>query len=306
MKRLILNVKLTGLILILIVAGVQAQPDPGDISTYLPSAEEVAGWSQDGSLENFRGDDLFMMINGGADIYHEYGFKQVIGADYTNSNGKAIRLEIYEMENPAAAYGIYTFKTGEGGKAMEIGQEALLEEYYLNFWKGNVLVTVIGQDPEEETVQGIVAIAKAVDACITETGERPALARLLISDPQAFSRPKYVRGLLGVMSRYVFDTKNVFGVREGMIGTIGDCLAFVFNYTDEKESYQAYEQDLASFDGNSRFKDRTKLENHYSMIGREGEIVLINQAGRYIAIVIGNDPDKAKSTLDVLDQKLEN
>jgi len=306
LNRFFLSVKLTCLILFIVAANVQAQQGPGDISTYLPAAGEVIGWSPDGSPEKFLGDDLFMMINGGADIYHEYGFKQVIGADYVNSGGKAIRLEIYEMENSAAAYGIYTFKTGDGGKNVDIGQDALLEEYYLNFWKGNVLVTVIGPDPEEETVQGVVAIAKAVDARITETGERPSLARLLLSAPQAFSHPKYVRGFLGVMNSYVFDTKNVFGVREGMIGTIGNCRALVFQYADEKESSQAYEQASASFDGNPRFKDRTKLENHYSMIGREGELVVINQTGRYIAIVIGSDPEKAKDILDGLGQKLDN
>ena len=151
-------------------------------------------------------------------------------------SGKSIKLEIYEMESPAAAYGIYTFKIGAGGKALAIGQEALLEDYYLNFWKGNLLVTVIGQDSEEETVQGVVALAKAVDARIAKTGERPELAGLLLRDPLAFSHPKYVRGSLGVMNSYIFERENIFRVREGMIGAVGDCQAFVFRYADEGES----------------------------------------------------------------------
>ena len=132
-----------------------------------------------------------------------------------DGRGKSIKLEIYEMESPAAAYGIYTFKIGVGGKALAIGQEALLEDYYLNFWKGNLLVTVIGPDSEEETVQGVVALAKAVDARIAKTGERPELAGLLLREPLAFSHPKYVRGSLGVMNSYIFDTENIFRVREG-------------------------------------------------------------------------------------------
>ncbi|NTU74630.1 MAG: hypothetical protein HGA86_00715, partial [Anaerolineaceae bacterium] len=159
-----------GTLLLLMAASAAAQQGPGDLSGYLPASGEVAGWKLSEAPKNYRGDELFAMIDGGADIYHEYGFTQVLRAEYLNARGKSIKLEIYEMESPAAAYGIYTFKTDDGGRALAIGREALLEDYYLNFWKGNLLVTVIGSDSEEESVQGVVALAKAVDAHIAKTG----------------------------------------------------------------------------------------------------------------------------------------
>ena len=221
------------------------------------------------------------------------------------ARGKSIKLEIYEMESPAAAYGIYTFKIGDGGKALAIGQEALLEDYYLNFWKGNLLVTVIGPDSEEETVQGVVALAKAVDARIAKTGERPELAGLLLREPLAFSHPKYVRGSLGVMNSYIFDTENIFRVREGMIGAVGDCQAFVFRYADEGESAEAFEHATTSLSVSPKFMSRVLQGNQYSMVGREKELVVIHQTGRYIAIVIGQNQDKVKSTSDRLVEKLK-
>jgi hypothetical protein len=151
--------KCIGVLLLLIAASAAAQKGPGDLSGYLSASGEVAGWTLSEAPKNYRGDKLYVMINGGADIYYKYGFMQVIRAEYAEVRGKSITLEVYEMENPAAAYGIYTFKIGVGGKALAIGQDALLEDYYFNFWKGNLLVTVIGQDPEEDTVQGVVALA---------------------------------------------------------------------------------------------------------------------------------------------------
>jgi hypothetical protein len=295
-----------GVLLLLMTASAAAQQGQGDLSGYLPASGEVAGWTLSEAPKNYRGDKLFAMINGGADLYHEYGFAQALSAEYADIRGKSINLEIYEMESPAAAYGIYTFKIGVGGKVLAIGQEALLEDYYLHFWKGNLLVTVIGQDSEEGTVQSIVALAKAVDARIAKTGERPELAGLLLREPLAFFHPKYVRGSLGVMNSYTFETENIFRVREGVIGSVGDCQAFVFRYAGEGESAKAYDHATTCLSISPKFMSRALQGKRYSMVGREKELVVINQTGRYIAIVIGQNHDRVKSTADRLVEKLKN
>jgi hypothetical protein len=292
-------------VLLLIAAIAAAQQAPGDLSGYLPASGEVAGWTLRDAPKNYRGDELYVMIDGGADIYYEYGFTQVLCAEYVDVRGKSIKLEIYEMESPTAAYGMYTFKIGDGGKALGIGQEALLEDYYLNFRKGNLLVTVVGPDSEEESVQGVVALAKSVDARIAKTGERPELADLLLREPLAFSRSKYVRGSLGVTNSYIFDTENIFRVREGMIGAVGDCQAFVFRYLDEGESAVAYTHATTSLSASPKFMSRVLQGNQYSLVGREKEHVVINQTGRYIVIVIGQNQDTVNSTSDRLVEKLK-
>ncbi len=297
--------KCIGAMVLLIAASAVAQQAPGDLSGYLPASGELSGWRLSDTPKNYRGDELYVMIDGGADIYYEYGFTQVLCAEYVDARGKSIKLEIYEMESPAAAYGIYSFKTGDGGKTMKIGQEALLEDYYLNFWKGNLLVTVIGLDSEQETVQGVVSFAKAVDARIAKTGEQPELAGLLLREPLAFSHPKYVRGSLGVMDSYIFDTENIFRVREGIIGAINDCKAFVFRYADEGECAKAFDRATTSLSVSPKFKNGSLQGNRYSIVGGEKELVVINQTGRYIAIVIGQNQDKTRSISDQLVEKLK-
>ncbi|MCE5263443.1 MAG: hypothetical protein LLG97_07900 [Deltaproteobacteria bacterium] len=294
-----------GMILLLIPAGAAAQQGPGDLTGYLPASGEVAVWKLGDAPKNYRGDELFAMIDGGADIYREYGFRQVVSAEYEGAREKSIKVEIYEMESPAAAYGIYTFKAGVGGKALAIGQEALWEDYYLNFWKGNLLVTVIGPDPEEETVRGAVALAKAVAARIAQTGERPELARLLLREPLAFSHPKYVRGPLGVANSSIFERENIFRVREGMIGAVGDCQAFVFRYSDERESTGAYDHATTRLGVSPNFASGGVQGQRYSAVGRGNELVVIQRTGRHIAVVIGQNRDEVKSTVERLVEKLK-
>lgn len=300
-----MKVKLVGTMLLLIAVSAAAQQALGDLSGFLPASGDIAGWKLSGEPKNYRGDQLFQMINGGAGIYHEYGFRQALSAEYVDVNGKSISLEIYEMKSPASAYGIYTFKIGDNGKAVSIGQEAMLQDYYLNFWKGNLLVTVIGRDSEERTLQGVVGLAKAVDARITNTGERPDLAALLLRQPLGFSHPKYVRGPLGVMNSHLFDADTFSRFREGMIGVVEDCQAFVFRYADKGECTEAFNQITSSLSNHPRITNRTLKGNRYSMVGAEKELVVVDRTGRYIAIVIGHSQDKVTSTSNRLIEKLK-
>lgn len=303
MKRAKLG-KLFALLLLFMAASASAGQAPENLAGLLPASGEVAGFTPNGTPQAYHGDDLFQMIDGGADIYHEYGFRQVLSAEYLDAHGKTIKLEMYEMESPAAAYGIYSFKVGEGGKPLAIGQEGRIEDYYLNFWKGNMQVTLIGQDAEEETVQGIVALAGAVAARIAQTGERPELADLLLGEPLPFSQARYLRGAIGLMNSYLFDRGNIFRVREGVIGDVEGCRAMVFRYASDSESAEAYVYATTKLSAITRFTDQTRRGNQYTMVDRKQESVMVRQTGRHIAVVIGADAEKVKSTAARLVEKL--
>ncbi len=297
--------KTLALLLLLIAASATAGQAPENLAGFLPASGEVAGLTQSETPQGYRGDDLYQMIDGGADIYHEYGFRQVLSAEYLDGRGKIIKLEIYEMEGPAAAYGIYSFKIGEGGKALPIGQEGLIEDYYLNFWKGNLQVTLVGQDADEETVQGVVALARAVAARIPQTGARPELADLLLQEPLAFSQARYLRGPIGLMNNYLFDRENIFRVRDGLIGVIEGYRVMVFRYAGDSESAEVYAYATRKLSAGTRFKDQTRQGNQYTLVDRKQESVMVKQTGRHIAIVIGPDAGKVKAISERLVEKLQ-
>jgi len=135
--------------------------EPKDLA---PRTGDVAGWTPDGEAQCAVGDDLFLLIDGGAEVYLEHGFREALFQAYRSDDGKSINLEIYKMVSPEAAHGIYTFKTGNDGSPIDVGQEGRLDSYYLNFRRGNFLVTIIGLDTDIGTLAGIEKIARAVDS----------------------------------------------------------------------------------------------------------------------------------------------
>jgi len=293
------------LILLFGTAHAEAELPPTDLSALFPADGVIAGWTRTEELKSYRGDELFLMIDGGADIYHEYGFAQVMAGEYQNREGKLIRLEIYQMQSPDGAYGIYSFKTGRDGESQSIGQEALLEEYYLNFWKADLLVTVVGSDAERQTIQGVIALGRYVDRHYSREGGRPKLVELLRHEPLAFSHPKYVRGAIGVMNIYVFDTEDIFQVSEGVIGTIGDARAFVFRYSDTHACATIFGNASDKIAASHRYSEVERQEDLISMVDRNRNFLVVRRAGQDIVAVIGEESEKVRATAEQMVTKLK-
>jgi hypothetical protein len=216
-------------------AGPVAFSSAADLKAYLPSAQEIQGWTPNGEPQQFAGEDLYTYIDGGAEIYREYGFKQVLAQDYKNAAGRSLTLEIYEMKSPEAAYGAFTFKASGKGRAIAIGQTAELEDYYFNAWKGPIVFTVIGFDDSAESLAGIRTVAQATDRKIPASGSRPALMDRL---PGAWARSphlKYVTGVLGLFNIDAFFKGDVFKFKAGAAAERDGDWLFIFQYADEAE-----------------------------------------------------------------------
>jgi len=283
--------------IVLLVMGIQIYCSEKALEVYLPRAGELPGWEAAAEPDYAGGDDLYLLINGGAEVYHEYGFKQTITQGFKSKNGKSFNLEIYEMKDPAAAYGIYTFKTGDSGKPVPVDGEGLLEDYYLNFRKGNFLVTVIGFDSEAETINGIVAAAGVVASKMKTDRSKPELVGMLpdkVDTPLKPNGIKYVKGNLGLFNNYEFDSKNIFNLREGVIGDYGDFKLYIFKYADAAECVKWFNFAAKHLETNNRFKDFTRGNGGYSMIDGKGTPSYIKKHDRYIFIVQGK---KAEETM---------
>lgn len=157
--------RLAFLVLIVTVAFagvVGAGEKAGSLLLLIPSESQFPGWKTDGAPETAEGQDLFLLINGGAEMYLEAGFARAVLATYKGGGGKTINLEVFEMASPESAGKIHEKKTGNKGKKLPIGDDAVLEDYYLNFRSGRFQVTISGHDSEEGTRMVLMKMARIV------------------------------------------------------------------------------------------------------------------------------------------------
>jgi len=262
----------------------------GELSSYLPQSDEVKGWSRNEAFEEYKGDDLFFYINGGAEIYHEFGFERVIVQDYQSENGKSASLEIYEMTDPSSAYGMYSFKSGGEGEGLDLGAGGKLQDYYLNFWKGKYLVTITGFDEDAETIQGLQSLAKAADTRIISEArsERPSLVGWLPKDGLKPDDVKYFQGNLGLFNSYPFTTKSLFKVTEAVKGTYGGGYdIYIIRYSNEHVSDEVFRSAGKELPHESRYKSVKAKDGTLELIDEKGTLILIQPSKNYLIIVLG-------------------
>lgn len=240
------------------------------LAEVLPGDGEAAGWARHRSMQRYEGEALYEYIDGGAEIYHEYGFERVVVQDYASETGKSVSVEIYLMTTAAGAYGMYTFKTDSKGKWIRIGTDAQIADYYLNFWKGPYLVTLTGFDDSEETRQGLLDIARQVDSRIREEGEKPGIASLLPEEGLVPQSRKYFTGILGLRNSHPFFDWPVGGFEQGIKGDYAEGFGFfLFRFGAEDRLQSALELVKGQEDRKGR--------PHFAVAHRE-----------YLLLVLGN------------------
>jgi hypothetical protein len=258
------------------------------IINYLPKASELKDWEPAGKPEIYVGEDLFTFINGGADIYHEYGFNQVVYNEYKDNQDHSINVEIYEMKSSESAFGVYSFKSGGKGETVAVGNDGFLQSYYMNFWKDDFVITLTGFDEDKTTINGIKTIAEVIGKKIKTKGRRPHLVNLLPNKDMQVARPKYLKGILALFNQYNFSSKDIFGISEAVLGTYKDHQLYIFQYENEKESLQFFENVSNKMQTNPDFLNVISKDGFVSMQDKKGNHLSIKPFLNYILVFISD------------------
>jgi hypothetical protein len=185
----------------------------GELKGLLPSSADVPGITEGGRPQIYKGMKLFDYMDGGAELYYEYNFEQVCVQRYQTPPGE-VTAEIYQMDLPADAYGIYTFDTK--GEHPSIGQDATYEQGLLGFWKGRYFVRVFSEN--EELKETIFVLGRAIAQKITEEGKRPDIVASIPSFWVEGDSLLYFRGMIALNNSYFLSHQNVLSMGEGCEG----------------------------------------------------------------------------------------
>jgi len=154
--------------------GGSQNPTDGSLAQYFPDRDNGEGLVKDSEIRTFVGDSLWEYIDGGAELYHTYGFAKVSTADYRSSQVELV-LDLYEFKTPDGAYGLYSMLRPDQPEIVRLGVEGFFTGSSLDFVRGNILARVIGFDETPATGEAIRSLATQVASLLPGASDRPAM-----------------------------------------------------------------------------------------------------------------------------------
>ncbi len=263
-----------------------AQRQADSLLQLLPPALAIEGWTRSEPARIYDGDELYAFIDGGADLFLEYGFRRSLAAEYQNVGGRSITLEIYEMTDPGAAYGVYSIRSGEKSHPVEIGQEGCERPYYIMFWKGPFYISIAGSDSTEQCRSGLKSLARAVDAAIPVRGTKPSPVDLLPAEN--LEKERYVRGYLGMSSTLVFGIEELFAAVDGVVGSYRDHMLVFMRYGSTALAVHRLERVLAAFRSSERSEPLGSRNSVACFKHGENQTLCCAQAGKYLVLSLSS------------------
>ena len=262
---------------------------------YLNSIDKSGEWKLNDTVKTFQGDELFYLINGGAELYIEYGFIEVAAAEYIKNDTNSIYIEIYKMKNNNAAFGIYTLSR-VGGEILEIGNQANLYNYYVLLWKGNYFVTISSSDKNAKISGTLIHFAKAIEFNIEAKGTVPDIIELLPHENRNQTTIKYILGNIALNNIYFFDYKDIFDIAEGVVCDYENYSIFILKYKNPEESRHWFEKAKKCIINKSKFSNYRQVLNGYSVTDRNQNHIYFEPYKNFILIIF----DKNNSDIDLI------
>ena len=135
-------------------------------------------------------ESLYQYIDGGADLYLLYGFKNLLHRDL-KSGAAELTVDIYEMDRTEDAFGIYAAERSSGYTFVSIGAEGYRDKGALNFLQDHYYVKLSGSGA---TVDALLdQLARLLSGRIGGTRTLPALLEKFPREHQVPHSQQYVR-----------------------------------------------------------------------------------------------------------------
>ena len=242
-----------------------------EISGLLP--DSIGGMTKSDPARIYAGDELYRLIDGGADIFKEYGFDRVAVQRYSDSVDNYIDVELYEMNDSSSAYGVFsmvTYTTGE--KIEDFPCEAYAGEGFILIWKGKYYASLTASGPSGE--RELAGAARKISRAIPSAGTPPLIA--LLTPAAANSNPgfklAYIKGSLALFNLSRMEFGRNFRVGYGVFLSSPVATGIVI----------AYDTDDDAIDNRGLLEEHLMEEARSESVYRNRDSSMCRLGGKYL------------------------
>jgi len=151
------------------------------------------------STDSFTGSNLYGYINGGADLYLEYGFQKVVVSEYA-AGEENLKLEVWVMDDSASAFGIYALSTFRCIARDGLSSFSCESKYQSAAAFGNVFISAVNRSGSERGREMCNDMVRKVVS--RNPAKELSLPSMFLEDRFASQRStvRYYKGPLGIQN----------------------------------------------------------------------------------------------------------
>ena len=287
-KKKIFNI-MKALVLLILSALLALHANSQTAKDILPASGWQEGWEREDVLF-YEGDDLFFLINGGADLYMEFGFLNVAAAEYNHPEKGRFYIEVYRMESDSAAFG--AFSVARGGALVKIEPEPwfIYGDKFMHIWQAEYYITISGAALKAKgfSIDYLLMMADLTER-IETSGKLPLLFSELYNSSNV-DNFAYLMGPLALTNIYSFGFQDIFRVNEAVMLDKGSEKEITFQYSSEDKATEVFEGVNEFMKDSGRFEAyASRSDLRFSATGRRGEAVSGQLSGSRIIVLIITD-----------------
>ena len=244
--------RISRLMLLFFIAAIQtAGGDMKDLAQSIP--KKILDWESVGQAAVYDRKTSYDYMDGGAEVYLAFDFRNAFVRKYKNPSGEEIALDIYDMGSPEEAFGVFSCdrEDPEAG----IGQESEYGFGLLRFRQGRFFVSITAAGDEKRAEKAILELGKAVVPLLGPAGPAPDLLQCLPESGLKENRTSYFHAAVNLNNRFFISSENILG-----LGKDTDCVfaeyaagpeetgdLLIVRYQDEDRAKAACESFLKAY-----------------------------------------------------------
>jgi hypothetical protein len=246
-------------------------------NTVLIPDEFAPGWTKSESLLRFVKNDLYGHIDGGAELFHELGFDELLVQRYMKGE-QELSLEIYVMSSPESALGIYLTKCGKEKRNPAIKARHTANRTQFTLLKSNYFIQINNTYGDSAVVPDMVTLANRVIETIPE-GKSVNLFGILPKEDLVTGSELLVRGQYGLQPIFTFGPGDILMLNGQVFAVVADYAnsagltwtRLMIDYPDTTRAKAAFDNLVAKLDNTlvvqSRSIDRFSFKDYQSKYG---------------------------------------
>jgi len=172
-------------VLAVIAAGC-AKESEHPVKQYLP--DKIDNYTLVDSVQELIRENIYDYMDGAAEVYLSYDFQQGYVFRYSGPENNDIIVEIFDMNDPSEAYGVFSHTREE--EPGDIGGGSISSGGLICFWQNKYYICIRSESGTDEEAATVERIARAISNNLPQESPKPELLQVL---PETGLIPETIR-----------------------------------------------------------------------------------------------------------------